>query len=230
VIQTGGPRPGGGRGAPLRLAIMIQPDAATATGAARQPRQDVTRNKAALLAATGELLLEDHAGATMAAIAKRAGLSVATAYRYYPTLDQLHREYLLDVLERLVRYAEGVDLDGAARFEAVLGRWLELVTEYGPAMVLIRSREGFLARLAVRERHATIIDAAWGEAIRELMRLEHVAPELYDYALALCNAMFNSRELLDLARAARRSPSALVQDLTRVYRGTLRGLAETRYP
>ncbi len=196
----------------------------------RGPRQDVARNKASLLAATGELLLADPRSATMPAIAARAGLSVATAYRYYPTLDELHREYLLDVLERLVSYSGQLSLEGIDRFEAILGKWFELVVEYGPAMVLIRSREGFLARKARGERHAQIIDAAWGQAIRGLMQIEDVDGSLYDYALATCNAMFNSRELLDLHQAARRAPARIVRDLTEIYRGTLRGMAKTTFP
>ncbi|SDQ64844.1 TetR/AcrR family transcriptional regulator [Microbacterium sp. cf332] len=196
----------------------------------RGPRQDVARNKAALLAATGELLRDDPDSATMPAIAARAGLSVATAYRYYPSLDELHREYLLNVLDQLVHYAATLDLDGADLFEAVLGKWFELVVSHGPAMVLVRSREGFLTRLARGERHARIIDAAWGPAIRELMRIEDADETLYDYALATCNALFNSRELLDLHTVARRAPSHIIRDLTETYRGTLRGIARTTYP
>ncbi len=92
-------------------------------------------------------------------------------------------------------------------------------------MVLIRSREGFLTRKGRGERHALIIDAAWGPAVRELMRLDGVDERLYDQALSACNALFNSRELLDIRTVSRRAPSRIVRDLTAMYRGTLRGLA-----
>lgn len=208
-------------------AVDAAADPAAGSVRRRGPRQDVARNKAALLAATGDLLLADPEAASMPAIAARAGLSVATAYRYFPTIDELHREYLLDVLEQLIGYARDLDLDGADLFEAVLGKWFELVVAHGPAMVLIRSREGFLTRKARGERHALIIDAAWGPAVRELMRLDGVDESLYDRALATCNALFNSRELLDVHTVTRRAPSRIVRDLTTMYRGTLRGLAAT---
>ncbi len=59
------------------------------------------------------------------------------------------------------------------------------------------------------------------------MRLDGVDESLYDRALATCNALFNSRELLDVHTVTRRAPSRIVRDLTTMYRGTLRGLAAT---
>lgn len=196
----------------------------------RGPRQDVKRNKAAILAAAGELLLENVDAATMQSIADRAGLHVATLYRYYPTIDELHRDYLISLMEELIAYADSLELEGVGFFEAVLGRWLDLVSRYGAAMVLLRSREGYLARRQRGERHAATLEQAWGKAVKELMRVDHVDGSLYEYALALRNSMLNSRELVDLLALTKRSPARLVHDLTSIYRGALRGLAGTTYP
>ncbi|MGA9873941.1 MAG: hypothetical protein WBQ44_22740, partial [Rhodococcus sp. (in: high G+C Gram-positive bacteria)] len=142
----------------------------------------------------------------------------------------LHRDYLISPLEELIAYSEDLQLVGVDFFEAVLGKWLELVGRYGSAMVLLRSREGYLARHQRGERHAKTLERAWGKAVRELMDVEHVDESLYEYALALRNSMHNSREILDLLGVTKRSPARLVHDLTTIYRGTLRGLATTTYP
>lgn len=196
----------------------------------RGPRTDVARNKAAILAAAGELLLEDVGSATMPAIAEKAGLHVATVYRYFPTLDDLHREYLISLLGDLVDYCDNLTLEGVAFFEAILGRWVSVVERHGSAMVLLRSREGYLARRRRGERHAEVLERAWGKAVRELMKVEGVDESLYEYALAVRNSLLNSREIVDLLSITRRSPARLVHDLTEIYRGALRGLSTTTYP
>ena len=61
----------------------------------RRVRSDSVRNEQALVRAVGELLKENPEAATMPTVADRAGLSLATAYRYFPTLDALHRRFML---------------------------------------------------------------------------------------------------------------------------------------
>ncbi|MCP2353606.1 AcrR family transcriptional regulator [Nonomuraea thailandensis] len=57
-------------------------------GGQNRPRRDAVRNRQRLLEATGKILRTRPAEATMPVIAEQTGLSVATAYRYFPTLEE----------------------------------------------------------------------------------------------------------------------------------------------
>ncbi|MBO0680885.1 TetR/AcrR family transcriptional regulator [Mycolicibacterium sp. S2-37] len=190
----------------------------------RALRQDAIRNEQALINAVGELLKQDPAMANMAAVAERAGLSLATAYRYFPTLDHLHRRFMLSVIERLSESIEGLTSTGTQRFEDILRRWLVVVAEYGPAMVLVRSRDGFLTRLAAGEAHTTALDKIWGSAIRQMLHDNGVAEDQYPFALTLHNSLVNSREVLDLRTATGMTDDELVAHYSSIYRAALNGL------
>lgn len=161
----------------------------------------------------------------MPAVAERAGLSLATAYRYFPTLDQLHRRFMLSVVERADATTSGYEERGRALFERILDHWIDVVEVYGAAMVLVRSREGFLSRYREGEGQAMALDRMWGRAIRDLMVEANVPEERYPLALALYNTLLNSREILDLRSAAGMDKRALVAHLSRLYRAALNGLA-----
>lgn len=197
---------------------------AIAPGRQRRVRSDSVRNEQALVEAVGELLKEDPESATMPAVADRADLSLATAYRYFPTLDALHRRFMLSVVERVLGETESLAETGEARFTAILRRWLTVVDEYGPAMVLVRSREGFLTRLGQGEPQTVVLDRIWGRAIRGMMEDEGVPSEQYEYALSLYNALLNSREILDLRVARGMDDEQLSRYLLAVFKGALSGL------
>lgn len=193
-------------------------------GRQRRVRSDSVRNEQALVRAVGELLREDPEAATMPTVADRAGLSLATAYRYFPTLDALHRRFMLSVVERLLEETENLHETGQERFVAILRRWLTVVDKYGPAMVLVRSREGFLTRLEQGEPQTVALDRIWGSAIRGIMAEEGVPPDRYDLALSLYNALLNSREILDLRVARGMDDEQLSSHLVRVFKGAVSGL------
>ncbi|WP_144720980.1 TetR/AcrR family transcriptional regulator [Agrococcus jejuensis] len=191
----------------------------------RAPRQDAIRNEQALVDAVGALLREAPDEATMPAVAARAGLSLATAYRYFPTLDQLHRRFMLSVVERADATTSAYPERGQALFERILAHWIDVVEVYGPAMVLVRSREGFLTRFGHGEGQAVALDRMWGRAIRDLMVDSGVPESRYPLALTLYNALLNSREILDVRAATGMAGDELVSHLSRVYRAALQGLA-----
>ncbi len=83
------------------------------------------RTRAALLAAAVELLREGHPP-SVADAAERALVSVATAYRYFPTADDLWAEASYETIEFVARSAEVAELvlaagdDPAARLDVVV--------------------------------------------------------------------------------------------------------------
>jgi len=71
------------------------------TAPTRQPRKDAVRNHALLLEAAARAFREQGLGASVNAIAKDAGVNVATLYRHFPTKDDLLRAVLDAILEPL---------------------------------------------------------------------------------------------------------------------------------
>ena len=193
----------------------------------RRLRQDSIRNQQELVVAVGELLREDPDSATMPAVAERAGLSLATAYRYFPTLDELHRKFMLSVIDELYESTKTLQSHGLDLFKDTMAQWLKVVAEYGPAMVLVRSREGFLTRLKAGEPHACALERVWGPPIGQLLAEATIDGSQLPYALSLFNAMFNSREIMDFRAVEGMPDGQLVQRCGRLYWSALQGLRDT---
>jgi AcrR family transcriptional regulator len=194
----------------------------------RRLRQDSIRNQQELVVAVGELLREDPDSATMPAVAERAGLSLATAYRYFPTLDELHRKFMLSVIDELYESTKTLESSGMELFKDTMAQWLRVVAEYGPAMVLVRSREGFLTRLKAGEPHACALERVWGPPVRQLLEEANIDGSQLPYALSLFNAMFNSREIMDFRAVEGMPDEQLVQRCSRLYWSALQGLRDAQ--
>ncbi|WPB89350.1 TetR/AcrR family transcriptional regulator [Streptomyces malaysiensis] len=161
---------------------------------------------------------------SMPVIAEQAGLSTATAYRYFPSLEELLNTYLHNVIVELRDYSHDCPKTGMALFEDVVQEWGRLLTVYGAAMIQLRSREGFLARLRGGDEVIGTVRDAWERPIRSAMRKLDIPDEEFDYALFLYNFVFDPREVLDLVGQGMRVEDALSR-LLPVYYAALRGWA-----
>lgn len=173
----------------------------------------------------GEVLRADSDSATMPVVAERAGLAVATAYRYFSTIEELRTAYLHNVIVQLRDYSHDCTKTGPALFEDVVAEWARLLRTYGPAMIQIRSRHGLLARLRAGDELITTARDTWERPIRGVLRHLGISDLRFEHALFLHNVIFDPREIEDLVRAGLAEGRAL-HNLVQAYYGALQGWAQ----
>ncbi|MFJ6571922.1 TetR/AcrR family transcriptional regulator [Streptomyces sp. NPDC091292] len=200
---------------------MTDQQAAPRTG--RKPRSDTRRNHRRLLEAVGELAREAPDQLTMQAIASRAEIGPATAYRYYPSMDDVLAAYVLSVVEELRAFSGASTAEGRPLFDAVVDKWVDLLAAHGPALVQLRSRRGFLERLHSEDEIIAAQRGAWSEPVRGLLDDIGLSAGMLEHALFLSNMLFDPREIQDLLREAGLSRREVVARLTEAYCGALRG-------
>ncbi|WP_419999944.1 TetR/AcrR family transcriptional regulator [Streptomyces boninensis] len=200
-------------------------DQQAAPEGARKLRSDTRRNRRRLLEAVGELAREAPDQLTMQAVAARAEIGPATAYRYFSTMDDALAAYVLSVVEELRDYSAASTAEGRPLFDAVVDKWVDLLAEHGPALVQLRSRRGYLERLHSGNEIMIAVRDAWGRPVRGLLEDLGVAEEMSEYALFLANMLFDPREIQDLLQQTELSRREVITRLTEAYRGAVRGWA-----
>ncbi|MGW2150827.1 TetR/AcrR family transcriptional regulator [Nonomuraea bangladeshensis] len=188
-------------------------------------RSDTRRNRRRLLEAVGELAREAPDQLTMQAVASRAEIGPATAYRYYSTVDDVLAAYVLSVVEELRDYSAASTAEGQPLFDSVVDKWVDLLAEHGPALVQLRSRQGYLQRLHNGNEIIVAMRDAWARPVRELLDDLGLPAEMLEYALFLNNIMYDPREIQDLLEETDLSHREVIIRLTEAYRGALRGWA-----
>ncbi|MFF7650497.1 TetR/AcrR family transcriptional regulator [Streptomyces sp. NPDC007983] len=94
----------------------------------RAPRADAARNRGQLLAVATRVFASADAEPSMRAIAREAGVGIATLYRHFPT-----RESLVDAVYRdqVVRLTTGAhELLGRLAPAAAMRRWMDLFGDW----------------------------------------------------------------------------------------------------
>jgi AcrR family transcriptional regulator len=99
-------------------------------------RADARRNRRRILDAAIALTLEMGGAPSRDAVARRAGVGIATVYRHFPRQQELLHAVVLDVLDRTIEEAE-VALDESDTGGAALRRYLHGGIEIGLGAVNI---------------------------------------------------------------------------------------------
>ncbi|MFJ6538414.1 TetR/AcrR family transcriptional regulator [Paenarthrobacter sp. NPDC091711] len=162
----------------------------------------------------------------MQSVAARAEVGVTSAYRYFPSLDELLKAYMVRILKSLEDFSVGSELRGPALFIAVMNRWVELVLEHGRVMVQLRSRAGFLERLDGGDSVIAVSKAIWERPLRELIDDLRLPPEMLRQALFICNALSDPREILDLRMSEGLSAQQISQRISGAVGGALTRLSQ----
>src|SRR3954466_13928564 len=107
----------------------------------RKPRADAVRNRERVLEAAKAVFSAGGSGASLEAVAKRAGVGIGTLYRHFPTREALFEavyrrevDQLSDLAEQLKSAPEPVD---------ALRRWLKAHVE------LVATKKGMISALAL---------------------------------------------------------------------------------
>ncbi|KIH99577.1 TetR family transcriptional regulator [Streptomonospora alba] len=191
----------------------------------RKLRSDTRRNRRRLLEAVGELAREAPDQLTMPAIASRAEIGPATAYRYYSSMEEVLAAYVLSVVEELRDFSTASSAEGRPLFDSVVGKWVDLLAEHGPALVQLRSRRGYLERLHAGNEIIATMRNAWLRPVQGLLDDIGLSHEMIEYALFISNMMFDPREIQDLLQETDLCRREVVTRLTEAYGGALRGWA-----
>jgi len=75
-------------------------------------------------------------------IAAEAGISVATAYRHFTSVEEVLNAYCQEVGQLLLDKSIGQRCSGMEKLENVSRYWIKLVRERGAAMVPMRNHRG----------------------------------------------------------------------------------------
>ena len=94
----------------------------------RAPRADATRNRDMLLAAATRAFASAGQEPSMRAIAREAGVGIATLYRHFPTRESLVDAVYHDQVQRLTSGAR--ELLGQLPPDKALRRWMDLFADW----------------------------------------------------------------------------------------------------
>jgi AcrR family transcriptional regulator len=202
---------------------------AAAPRGTRGKRRDAVRNRQRILDAVGDVLGTEPDALSIPTVADRAGLSVATTYRYFPSLEELLTSYMRGVVVELRDYSHDCPATGTALFEDVANHWARQLRLHGPAMAQLRSRQGFLRRLLDNEELTSIVRDAWERPIRAVLRQLNVSDDHFNHALFLYNVLFDPREVLDLIDTGLQESEAVAR-LVAAYYGAVEGWAKPGTP
>jgi AcrR family transcriptional regulator len=183
-----------------------------APAARNEPRRTDSRlTKERLIESVG-LWVAQHATAPLrlADLAAVSGVSVATAYRHFASIDDVVRAYVLLLPEQAAqRFAKSdrLQLSARERFHQWNRAWVRASLDQGSVAVHLRSPRGFLERRAEREPTVTFV-CDWVEPL-----LQPLVDDLIP-ALVVWNAVSDPREVLDLHNAQRWSQERVARFIT----------------
>lgn len=159
--------------------------------AARRPRADALRNRERVLEAAKAVFGSGGPDASLEAVARQAGVGIATLYRHFPTREALFEAVYRREVEQLVELAAQLPAE-AAPLEA-LRRWMHANVAF------VATKKGMSAALALAthkpselyavtfERLSRAADALLGQAVAAgAIRDDITAADLLRALVGLC--------------------------------------------
>jgi AcrR family transcriptional regulator len=187
-----------------------------------------------LIDAMEELLNAGKLPATMSDLGKAAGMSTATTYRYFQSLEEVTQAYLIRIMTELRDFSVTREETGTALLYVISRFWVDVVIEHGQVLVQVRSRKGFLERM-----HRQVASTVLGVEARRRALLGALAESglpstMLEDAAMLYNTMFDPRDILDLINIrsldADRVTHVLISSFVGALKGWHAGVTEDRTP
>jgi AcrR family transcriptional regulator len=185
----------------------------------RATRADAARNRDVLLAVATRAFASSEAEPSMRAIAREAGVGIATLYRHFPTREALVSAVYQDQVKRLTLGAR--ELTGQLPPAEAMRQWMDLFGDWlatkhgmlGTLLAMVESREmaGAQGRAELLEAITTILQA--GRAVGDLradVTAEDIAASLVGIFTVVGKPghQARARRLLDLLVDGLRPPAA----------------------
>ncbi len=160
----------------------------------RRPRSDALKNRDRLIDAAKDVLGKGGPNASLEAVARRAGVGIATLYRHFPSREALFHAVFSKELEQLAEAAEG--LVGSADPLGSLRDWLHanvavVETKRGMlgALSMVMTEESKQSYSAMSGRISAAVDRLLQEAVEAgQIRADVSADDLLQTMYALCYA------------------------------------------
>ena len=160
-------------------------------------RSDTKRTSERLLDALNRWVADHGAPPErLADVARLAGVSTATAYRHFASVDDAIRAFVLQLPIRaaeLFAESDSLDMEPVDAFAAWNLAWVQACEEHGELAVHLRSPQGFLQR---RDEGEPVISFACAQIEPLLDRLDGDTTMM----LFMWNVTSDPREVLDLRR------------------------------
>ena len=187
-----------------------------------------------LIDAMEELLNAGKLPATMSDLGKAAGMSTATTYRYFQSLEEVTQAYLIRIMTELRDFSVTREETGTALLYVISRFWVGVVIEHGQVLVQVRSRKGFLERMH-RQVASTVLGVeARRRALLGALGESGLPATMLEDAAMLYNTMFDPRDILDLINIrsldADRVTHVLISSFVGALKGWHAGVTEDRAP
>lgn len=175
------------------------------------------RGRAAVVEATIDLVLEGFSPPSVEQVADRAGVSTASVFRYFDTLDELRDETTHRYFQRFAHLLDIPDI-GAGTLEARIKRFVdirhELYTATAPMARLVRNRAPKVAALhdTLRRHRATMADDIRRHFATEL---DHLGGALRGEIVGTIATLTSFEAWSELTEDHRRTPAQIRRGWTR---------------
>jgi AcrR family transcriptional regulator len=123
------------------MAVRVRKTATRKPQTVRKPRVDSLRNRERLLQAATKVFSAGGPGASLEAVARRAGVGIGTLYRHFPTREALFEAVYRHEVDGLADLAEKLRQESAP--VDALRQWVRAIVP------LVATKKGMLAALAL---------------------------------------------------------------------------------
>lgn len=160
-------------------------------------RADTARNRRTVMEAYEQLAYANDDGIDIATISRVSGVSVASIYRYYGSLDGLADSFRKDLIQHFVSVANQLDATEHEYLKNICEAWWNFVNDHSKALISSRSKKGYLTRLLNGSPDIVPVAECINRGIQDYAVKNDIAPDP-NLALYEWNKEFDPRDIRDL--------------------------------